>query len=118
MRWVFLALAVTSLLLGILGIFLPVLPTVPFILLAAWAASRSSPRLHAWMEGHPHFGHHLRNWREGGIVPRKAKWTATFFMSCSAVMLFIVLPQLWLPLAVSAGMVAVGLWLWRRPEQK
>ena len=118
MRWVMLALAVASLVLGVIGIFVPVLPTVPFILLAAWAASRSSPRLHEWMETHPRFGHHIRDWREGGVVSRSAKWMATVFMSGSAVMMFLLVPHRWLVAAVVAGMVAVLAWLWRRPEHK
>lgn len=118
LRWAMLALAVVSLLLGVIGIFLPVLPTVPFILLAAWAASRSSPRLAAWLENHPRFGHHIRDWHDGGVVPRPAKWTATIFMAASAVIMFLLVPQRWLVAVVSLGMAAVAAWLWRRPEHK
>src|SRR5689334_13944262 len=84
LRWLLVALAVASLALGIAGFFLPVLPTVPFILLAAWAAARSSPRLARWMDTHPHMGPHIRAWRRGGVVPRRAKWLATVTMACSA----------------------------------
>ena len=52
-RWLYLLLAFASLALGIVGLFLPVLPTVPFVLLAAWAAARSSPKLLHWLENHP-----------------------------------------------------------------
>lgn len=118
MRWAMLALAIVSLALGIVGLFLPVLPTVPFVLLAAWAAARSSPRMHAWLENHPNFGHHLRNWRDGGVVPRSAKVMATVFMGGSIAMLLFVLPHKWMAAAVAAVMVAVLVWLWRRPEQR
>jgi len=55
-RWLLLALALLSLATGIVGIFLPGLPTTVFILIAAWAAARSSPRLHAWLWRHKLFG--------------------------------------------------------------
>jgi uncharacterized membrane protein YbaN (DUF454 family) len=111
------ALAVVSLVLGVIGVFLPVLPTVPFILLAAWAAARSSPRLHRWLEGHARFGPMIRDWRERGAVGRTAKWAATTMMVASSGVMFATLPNRWLPLAVSALMLAVLAWLWRRPER-
>lgn len=110
------ALAAVSLALGIIGAFLPVLPTVPFILLAAWAAARSSPRLQAWLEGHPRFGPPIREWREGGIVRRPAKWAATAMMGTSALLMFWVVPNRWLPAAAAFVMACVLAWLWRRPE--
>lgn len=119
-RWAMLALAGLFLLLGVVGLFLPVMPTVPFLLVAAWAAARSSPRLHDWLHNHPRFGKPLCDWRDGGMVSRRAKWFATVMMSGSAVMMLVVLPRqyLWVAFAVISIMVAVGLWLWRRPEQQ
>jgi len=73
-RWLLLGLAWLCIMLGMVGIVLPVMPTVPFLLVAAWAASRSSPRLHHWLHTHPRFGHLLRDWEDLGIVPRSAKW--------------------------------------------
>lgn len=115
-RWALLALAVLSLALGVLGIFLPVLPTVPFVLLAAWAAARSSPRLSAWLENHPKFGAHIRDWRTAGIVRRRSKWAATVVMSASAVVILLLVPARWVAWLAIASMAAVLLWLWRRPE--
>jgi uncharacterized membrane protein YbaN (DUF454 family) len=115
-RWALLALAVLSLALGVLGIFLPVLPTVPFVLLAAWAAARSSPRLSAWLENHPRFGSHIRDWRAAGIVRRRSKWAATLAMSASAVVILLLAPTRWVAGLAIASMAAVLLWLWRRPE--
>lgn len=116
LQWLLRALAVLSLALGFLGMFLPVLPTTPFILLAAWAAARSSPRLLAWLEQHRLFGQMLRDWRQGGVVSRKAKWGATGVMSASAVFLLLTVPMLWAAAAAIACMATVLTWLWRRPE--
>jgi uncharacterized membrane protein YbaN (DUF454 family) len=115
-RWLFLALAVLSLALGVIGIFLPVLPTVPFILLSAWAAARSSPRLLAWLENHTAFGPMLSEWRRGGVVRRRAKWTATAVMSASAALMFLLVPSRWIALLAIGCMACVLVWLWRRPE--
>jgi hypothetical protein len=111
-------LAVVSLVLGVIGAFLPVLPTVPFILLAAWAAARSSPRLQGWLEGHHRYGPMIREWREGGVVRRPAKWAATLMMSASAGIMFWTIPNRWVPAGVSLVMAAVATWLWRRPESR
>ena len=66
-------LGVVSLSLGVAGIFLPLLPTTPFLLLAAWAFVRSSPRLYAWLINHPHLGEYIRNFRENRAIPLRAK---------------------------------------------
>lgn len=116
LRWFYLTLALASLALGIVGIFLPVLPTVPFILLSAWAAARSSPRLLQWLENHRHFGRVISDWRRGGVVVRKAKWLATVLMAASvAIMLTVVGPR-WYILTATAIIASVLTWLWFRPE--
>lgn len=116
MRWAYLVLAVASLGAGIVGIFLPVVPTVPFILLAAWAAARSSPRLLRWLETHRHFGPHIADWRRGGVVRRRAKWMATALMAVSAATMLALAGPRWFVLLPLAVMAAVLAWLWRRPE--
>ena len=116
-RWLLMTLAFVSLVLGLIGLFLPALPTVPFILLSAWAAARSSPRLLAWLEGHHTFGPMLAEWRCAGVVRRRAKWLATLSMGASAVFMLLTLPNRWVALVLIACMASVLVWLWRRPEK-
>lgn len=115
-RWLYQVLAIVSLGLGILGVFLPVLPTTPFILLAAWAATRGSPRLLAWLESHPAFGQMLRDWRRGGVVSRKAKWSATLVMASSAIFILVLVRKPFVQVMAIGSMACVLAWLWRRPE--
>lgn len=63
-----------------LGVVLPLLPTTPFVLVAAWCFARSSPRLHAWLLDSQLFGSILRNWEENRCVPLRAKVTAVVMM--------------------------------------
>ncbi|MFN5996498.1 MAG: YbaN family protein [Paracoccaceae bacterium] len=67
--------------LGLLGVVLPVLPTTPFLLLAAGCFARSSPRLHGWLLGHPVLGPPIRNWEENGAISRPAKRLAVGSMA-------------------------------------
>ncbi|MEZ5765618.1 MAG: YbaN family protein [Xanthobacteraceae bacterium] len=76
MRYVYLGLGLTFVALGVIGAFLPVLPTTPFLIVAAACFARSSPRLESWLLNHPQFGPMLRAWREHGAIPRKAKLMA------------------------------------------
>ncbi len=108
-------LASVSLLLGRVGVVLPVLPTVPFLLLAAWAGGRGWPSLEARLLAHPRHGPVIRQWRERGAVPRRAKWLATVMMLGSAVLLWWSPVAPWVRGAVYLVLLGVALWLWRRP---
>src|SRR5699024_7523075 len=69
--------------LGFVGIFLPVLPTTPFLLIAVWAFSRGSPRLERWLLQHPKLGPAVLEWRAHRIIPLKAKLLASAMMTAS-----------------------------------
>lgn len=108
--------ALTSLAVGIVGVAVPVLPTVPFLILAAWAASKGWPSLERWLLEHPACGPHIRRWRERRVIPRRGKIWATIAMLGSAVLLqFLAVPD-WLRIAGPLLMLVVAAWLWRRPE--
>ena len=106
-----------SLLVGIVGIIIPMLPTTPFVLLAIACYSRSSPRLAAWLEVHPQFGPTLRAWRNEGAISGRAKATAIFAMALGY---GVVVIGTKLPLAGSAAtavtLVACAVFILSRPN--
>ncbi|KAF1020936.1 MAG: Inner membrane protein YbaN [Paracidovorax wautersii] len=115
-RALLLVLAVVSLGVAALGVITPGLPSTEFVLLAAWAAARSSPCFHAWLLNHRLFGPMLVNWHNGRRVSRRAKWAASASMvACSALLLWTV-PHPWAVATAIACMAGVQIWLWRRPE--
>lgn len=105
-----------SLIIGLIGIVLPLLPTTPFILLAAFCFQRGSERLHRWLTEHPRFGPLIEDWRTRGAIPRKAKRNASLALVA-------VLAISWL-LAVAPHIIAmqavvltaVAAFNWTRPD--
>ncbi len=69
--------------LGFIGIFVPMLPTVPFILLAAACFAKSSPRIHQWLLEHRHFGPSVHHWQNSRSIPKRAKIIAVISIICS-----------------------------------
>ena len=83
MRAVFFTIGLLATTLGIVGVFLPVLPTTPFLLVAAWGFGRSSPRFESWLLNHRRLGPPLRAWRRDGAIGRRTKIVAVTMMAAS-----------------------------------
>ena len=118
LRWAWWLLAYGSLALGLVGIVVPGLPTVPFVLLAAYAAARGSARLHRWLLAHRQFGPMIRDWQAQGAVSRRSKWLASVMMAACGALLFATAPAWWMATTGCAVMAVVAAWLWRRPEPR
>jgi uncharacterized protein len=105
-----------SLLLGIIGAAVPLLPTVPFIILAAFCFARSNPRWEAWLLEHPKYGVHIRNWRERGVISPQGKLAAftAFGISSIAGLFFLNFPWVLIPLVVA---VLGSIWIGTRPSR-
>lgn len=117
LRRLWLAGGALSLLLGIVGIALPVLPTTPFVLLAAFCFARGSARWEHWLVNHRHFGPMVRNWRERRAVPLVAKRLATVTMAASSAWAWLTLAAPW-RYVPAVCCVAVAIWLWRLPSSR
>jgi uncharacterized membrane protein YbaN (DUF454 family) len=116
MRFIWAGLGCVSLLCGLIGAVLPLIPTVPFVLLAAFLFARSSPKLHDWLIQHRTFGPAIINWQTHGAISPRAKGWAT--VSCLVVLLISTVVGI-RPLIIGIqGLVMIGvmLFLWTRPN--
>jgi|SRR5690606_4781985 len=114
-RHLYLAGGLASVGLGAVGAFVPVLPTVPFLLLAAFCFSRSNPTWEARLLAHPRWGPSIRDWRERRAISRNAKIAAVATLCLSAMVAWLSLAGVWLAVALVPIAVA-GTWIATRPE--
>ena len=116
-RWLWLLLTYLSIGMAVLGAILPGLPTTEFVLLAAWAASRSSPRMAAWLENHRVFGPLLRDWQNGGRIARRSKVTASLMMLLALTIMILTVDHRLSVWFTAVGMACGALFIWTRPEK-
>jgi uncharacterized membrane protein YbaN (DUF454 family) len=112
-------LAFVGLFLAIIGAILPVMPTTPFLILSAWAASKGWPPLEAWLLDHAMFGKPIRDWRSHRAVPPRAKqFTAVCMLGSSIMLQFTPLPQEieWARWAVPFIFAAFLAWFYHLPS--
>lgn len=116
MRFVWILFGFTALGVGVLGIFLPLVPTVPLVLLAAFCFAKSSERLHKWLTGHKTFGPMIADWNESGAIRPNAKKMATV----SIAIVFGISLILGLPTKVlviqAVTLTCVLVFIWSRPS--
>ena len=116
LRYLALLLACLFLILAIIGIFLPGLPTVPFLLLTAWFSARSSPRLHQWLHRHPIFGKLLTDWETNKSISRKSKIVAVLMLMLSYALMLVRVDNTWILIGVALLFLAVAAFLISRRE--
>lgn len=116
MRLVWLILGFVSLALGTIGAFLPLLPTVPFLLLSAFLFARSSDRLHGWLVNHRLFGPSIRAWQARGAIGRKAKVSASASIILAFALSWALGVRLGILVIQAVVLLAVAVFIWTRPE--
>lgn len=115
MRMLYRVLGYIAVALGAIGAFLPIMPTVPFLLLAVYFFARSSPELEQKILDHPHWGPQVLDWRERRAISRRAKTMAIGAMATGAVVTYFTLgpPWYWVSVAI---LVIAGSWIATRNE--
>lgn len=111
-----LVLAYFFLALAIVGVFLPGVPTVPFLLLVAWFSAKGSKRLHRWLYEHPHFGTLILDWEKHGAISRKSKVASVIALGASWVVLYFRMESPWGLAAMAILFLAVATFVVSRPD--
>jgi len=115
MRPVWLLVGVTATTCGVAGIVLPLVPTTPFLLVAAYAFARSSPRLHAWLLTHPRFGPLIRDWQDHGAIGTWTKVLAVLVMVATLIGGIMAGIPTWILAVQAATLTAAGTFVLSRP---
>jgi len=108
--------------LGAIGVITPGLPTTVFLIMAAWAFSRSSKRFHSWLYGHKYLGPYITDWDNHRVIPKRAKIMAVSMMSLSlAIVIVFFAKSMMLPLIMAGVMLPAAIYIITRasvaPEQ-
>lgn len=114
LRYLLLGVGCASVCLGVIGVFLPIMPTTPFLLLAAACFARSSPRFHAWLLGHPQLGPLLKSYLNGEGIPLKAKVLSIGSMWVSITVSCWFVPWPWVRVLLVAVALAVTVYIARQ----
>jgi uncharacterized membrane protein YbaN (DUF454 family) len=116
MRALWFIFGMVSVLLGALGIVLPLLPTVPFLLLAAFCFARSSTKAHEWLTNHPKLGPPIANWQKNGAINLRAKKAATFCIAAGVGISVILQVPVWAFVSQIIVLAGVMTFIWTRPN--
>jgi len=115
LRWSLLGFGWFNVGLGIIGIFVPGLPTTIFLIIAFWAFSKSSEKFQNWLWNHPRLGPPIRAWHEHRVIPLKTKVLAAVMMSSSFVYVAVIVADDWrLPAFLAAIMVPAAAYVMTR----
>ena len=117
-RIIALLLAYFFLALAIVGVFLPGLPTVPFLLLTAWFAAKGSENLHRWLYAHPHLGKLLIDWEKQGAVSRSSKVIAVLMLIFSWVVMYQGIDNKLILTSLAILFISIMAYLISRPEPR
>jgi len=105
-----------SVALGIIGAFLPIMPTTVFLIIAAFCFARGSDRLHGWLVNHPRFGPPIRDWESHGAIRPAAKRLAVAAIVLSVVFTFAIGLPLWVLGLQAAVLAVVSAFILTRPD--
>ena len=116
LHWTLLIVGWAAVVLGVLGIFLPILPTTPFLLLAAACFARTSDKFYQWLVNHPRLGKYISAYLDGKGIPLKAKcYTSAMIICMMSLSAWLVQPPMWVIISMAIIAICVSTYLFRLP---
>ncbi len=115
-RPIYLAVGLLSVVIGVVNLIIPGLPTTVFLIIAAGCFAKSSPKLEAWLLSHPKLGPSVRAWRTHKAIPRKAKIIAIVSMAISFAIVLLVHLKLWVTGLIGVILLASAIYVGTRPD--
>ena len=115
-KYAYIALGLFCVGMAYVGVVVPGIPFSIFLVIAAWAFAKSSPRLHAWLYNHPWFGKFLTNWTEKRVFPLKGKYAMIIVMTSSLAFLWFTTENIKAAAWSGGFMLLVAIWAWRYPS--
>jgi len=103
--------------LAFIGIFVPGIPTTPFLIVALWAFAQSSKKFHAWLLNHKRFGPILQNWESHRVVPRKAKTLMVILQIFAVIMFHLSIQNIYLTGILAITLIIVARWVLTFPSE-
>jgi len=117
-KYLFLMAGFISMIFGFIGMFLPILPTTPFMILAAFCFSKSSEKLHKWLLSRPHIGKLITDWEKDGVIRMKAKIYSTIvIIPLFSYTLIFVNVNNWVKAVLVLIAISVLSFIWSRPSK-
>lgn len=114
-KYLYQALGFACIGMAYVGFVVPGIPFSIFLVIAAWAFAKSSPRMHAWLYNHPWFGSFLTNWTQKQVFPTKGKYAMIIVMASSLAFLWFTTENVKAALWSGGFMILVAIWAWRFP---
>ena len=117
MRIILLSLGLLCVGLAFIGIFIPGIPTTPFLIVALWAFAQSSKKFHAWLLNHKRFGTVLRNWEAHKVVPIKAKITMVILQITAVAMIQYSMNNIFITIGLAVLLLCVAWYVISLPSK-
>jgi uncharacterized membrane protein YbaN (DUF454 family) len=115
-KFLWLLVGLTAVAIGAVGVVLPLLPTTPFLLIAAFAFARSSTRLDRWLREHRSFGPLIENWHRDGSIDRKVKRTAMMVIFMTPAVTWLIGAPFWIIACQIVVLSAAAVYILTRPS--
>lgn len=115
-RWIWFGLGMICVGMGFVGFAIPGMPGIVFMIVAAWAFSKSSERWRLWVLTHPRFGKAVQDWITHGAISQRMKIGLCLAMVPTSILVLVFVEAIWLQIVIELSLVGTAIFLWTRPS--